>query len=566
MPKLVIRTGEKKGLVYRLDDKEVSLGRGPSNTIVLPDRRVSRFHARIIHQGEEYVLEDLESTNGTMINNSPVTRKTLNYGDEILIGAATIAFLSLSAREDLIGKVSGRSLKVVQEEKTAEDLTMKMALSPGDVRSLDVDLSRPDIKALQEAYQRLMILYRINYNLGAITEMSKVLDNILELVLEVMDADRGCIMLIDEDTKGLIPQSAMNRNGAGKDTAMTVSKTITAHVLNTGESVLISNVAGETRFKKAESVILAGIHSAICVPVKTKEKILGIMYVDSKVTALGFVRADLELLAAISNQAAMVIENAKLFDDLKRANLELKERQAQLIEAEKLSALGKFSSGIAHEINNPLTSIISYVELSYERLTSGRTSADDIKKCADFLKIAVNEVNRCRRVTQNLLQFARRGNSEMAPADINEILESALIISQYHMRKANINMVKNSAAGLPRITVDKDQIQQVFLNMIINAKDAMELTGGQLTITTSNIDNKWVEIKFEDTGCGIPKDKLETVFKPLYTTKPEGKGTGLGLSISLEIVERHKGTIDVESEVGKGTTFFIRLPVQAKLK
>ncbi|MDD5449294.1 MAG: ATP-binding protein [Candidatus Omnitrophica bacterium] len=566
MPKLVIRTGEKKGLVYRLDDKEVSLGRGPSNTIVLPDRRVSRFHARIIHQGEEYVLEDLESTNGTMINNSPVTRKTLNYGDEILIGAATIAFLSLSAREDLIGKVSGRSLKVVQEEKTAEDLTMKMALSPGDVRSLDVDLSRPDIKALQEAYQRLMILYRINYNLGAITEMSKVLDNILELVLEVMDADRGCVMLIDEDTKGLIPQTAMNRNGAGKDTAMTVSKTITAHVLNTGESVLISNVAGETRFKKAESVILAGIHSAICVPVKTKEKILGIMYVDSKVTALGFVRADLELLAAISNQAAMVIENAKLFDDLKRANLELKERQAQLIEAEKLSALGKFSSGIAHEINNPLTSIISYVELSYERLTSGRTSADDIKKCADFLKIAVNEVNRCRRVTQNLLQFARRGNSEMAPADINEILESALIISQYHMRKANINMVKNSAAGLPRITVDKDQIQQVFLNMIINAKDAMELTGGQLTITTSNIDNKWVEIKFEDTGCGIPKDKLETVFKPLYTTKPEGKGTGLGLSISLEIVERHKGTIDVESEVGKGTTFFIRLPVQAKLK
>jgi len=147
----------------------------------------------------------------------------------------------------------------------------------------------------------------------------------------------------------------------------------------------------------------------------------------------------------------------------------------------------------------------------------------------------------------------------MSLININDVIDAAMAMSQFHLKKAPIEIEKDLAADLPKITADPGQLQQVFLNFIINARDAME-EGGTLTISSSAGDDKWLEVRFADTGCGIPEDKIEEIFKPLFTTKEEGKGTGLGLSISQDIIERHKGTIEVESTLGKGTTFTIRLP------
>ena len=147
----------------------------------------------------------------------------------------------------------------------------------------------------------------------------------------------------------------------------------------------------------------------------------------------------------------------------------------------------------------------------------------------------------------------------MVPVDVNKAIESALVISKFHIKRAQVELKQELGAQLPSIMGDINQLQQVFLNFVINARDAIEKQG-TIMITSSLAEEKWIEVKISDTGCGIPEDKIDKIFKPLFTTKEEGKGTGLGLSISQDIIEKHQGTIDVESTVGQGTTFIVRLP------
>ncbi len=562
MPKLLVKTGEKKGLVHRLSDKNTSIGRDPSNMIVLPDRRVSRSHARIVLRKKDYIIEDLNSTNGTLVNESAVTKQTLKVGDEIRLGSTVLAFLSLSAPEEQKVKKQAAQVKLIPSEQTPQGLTVEMKAIPEQVKPQDVQLLKPDVGSLQKAYQRLITLYRISSDLSTFTALPELLDRILELVLNVVKADRGFIMLIDEETKELTPQVVRKKKGLKEDEEITISKTIANQVLKTGEAVLTSDAMQDVRFKKAESVIHHGIRTAMCLPLKTKIKILGIMYVDKKAALLSFTKEDLELLTAICSQAAVVIENAKLFDGLRAANREIKQKQAQLIEAEKLSALGQLAGGVAHEINNPLASIIGFSELLYDKLAEGKIKPAELKKYVEYTNIVKEQGYRCKQIAQNLLQFARRKKVEMVSVDVNKIIEETLGLAQYHMRKVQIKLIRHLDPHLPRIIAEPNQLRQVFLNMVINARDAME-KGGTLTITTGKTKNNWIVVKFADTGCGISEDKLEQIFKPLYTTKEEGKGTGLGLSISLDIIEKHQGSIDVESVVNKGTTFSIKLPINS---
>ncbi|MDZ4241929.1 MAG: ATP-binding protein, partial [Candidatus Omnitrophota bacterium] len=274
-----------------------------------------------------------------------------------------------------------------------------------------------------------------------------------------------------------------------------------------------------------------------------------------------FNQDDLELTSAIASQAAMAIENAMLFDSLKKANQEIRDRQEQLIESEKLSALGRLAAGVAHEINNPMTSILGYSQLSEKMLSKESMDPASIRECFEFIKIVESEAIRCQSIVQTLLQFGRKKEQKMSLVDINQVVEASLVIAKFHIKRSSIEIQKDLAGGLPKTTADQHQLQQVFLNMIINARDAMENSGGILRIST-RAQEGWISVKFADTGCGIPPDKIDEIFKPLYTTKGEGKGTGLGLSVTQDIIEAHQGAIDVESEVGKGTMFTIRLPVR----
>lgn len=561
MPELLFKSGEKKGLIFPLSGAEITIGRDPGSTIVLRDKEISRFHAKITFEGDQYVIEDAGSVNGVYINKHLVHRQALKLGDEIHLGSTVFSYLLMGDINESREAETSMQEKDSPEQWAMRSNLLKVKVMPEHLDLTGKEFADADLQTLQKGYNRLMTLYRVSHELASIIDLRTLLDNILELVIEIIKADRGFILLIDKETQELALKAARSREGQEEE-EISLSKTLIKQVRETGEAILTTDAMADQRFREAESIILHDIRSTMCVPIKAKEEMLGIMHVDTKGKVLSFNKDDLELLTAICNQAAVAIENATLFESLKRAYDELKDQQHQLIEAEKLSALGQLAGGIAHEINNPMTSILGFAELMYTQISKGDVTADILKDCMKFAKIIIEEAHRCQAITQTLLQFSRRKKEEMIQSSINDIVESALTLARFHLKKSPIEIKKDFAQDIPMILGDKSQLQQVFLNLFINAKDAME-KGGTITIRTEKQDDDWIQICFSDTGCGIPEENLGHIFQPLFTTKEEGKGTGLGLSVSRDIIDCHRGIMDVESKVGEGTTFIIRLPVDS---
>jgi signal transduction histidine kinase len=240
---------------------------------------------------------------------------------------------------------------------------------------------------------------------------------------------------------------------------------------------------------------------------------------------------------------------------------QLKESQEQLIQAEKLTSLGQMAASIAHEINNPLAGVLVYTQLLSKKIASDTFKEEE---ALDYLSKMESEVNRCSRIIRNLLDFARQKELMLRLVDINRVLEQVLSLVGHQAQLQNIEVVKEFSPSLPNVMADFDQLQQVFTNLTLNAIQAMP-NGGKLTLRSSVVDTE-VKIDVQDTGCGIPKENLSKLFTPFFTTKEKGKGVGLGLAVVHGIIERHKGKIKVQSEVGKGTTFSIYLGVHSDEK
>ena len=234
--------------------------------------------------------------------------------------------------------------------------------------------------------------------------------------------------------------------------------------------------------------------------------------------------------------------------EIKRLN------EQHLMRSEKLASVGRLAAGIAHEINNPLTSVLTFSSLLLRKAQEGQQ---------EKLEIIIKEATRCRDIVRELLNFARQSEPRKEPCDINAIVDHALLLTRNQLKVGEnyVTMVREFG-DLPVLQVDPDQMLEIFINMIINAVDAMPKGGELRTVTRLLEDEKSIEIRVIDTGHGISEEDLEKVFEPFFTTKETGKGTGLGLAVTYGIVEAHNGSIDVTSEVGKGTIFIIKLPVE----
>ncbi len=242
-----------------------------------------------------------------------------------------------------------------------------------------------------------------------------------------------------------------------------------------------------------------------------------------------------------------------------------KEYQAKFYQAEKMSTIGMLAAGIAHEINNPLTAISGFAQGLKRRLTSMKKDLDKTlsKEFEEYLTIILKECKRCKEIVQNLLDLGRPKQQKFSPLDLNQIIIDTiqLIRSQARKKRQNFIILKLSKLS-PLIYGDLSQLKQVFLNLLLNSIDAIE-NKGTITITTSIKENRWVEVSIIDTGKGIDPDHMDKLFEPFFTTKPPGKGTGIGLSTCYNIVKNHGGEISVVSELGKGSTFTVRLPINA---
>lgn len=241
---------------------------------------------------------------------------------------------------------------------------------------------------------------------------------------------------------------------------------------------------------------------------------------------------------------------------LKERDERLKEyAQQQIMKSERLATLGQLAAGVAHEINNPLGAVLMYTHLSLEEMEAEDPHRKNMEK-------AVGEATRCKDIVKGLLDFARQTEPKVEELAANEILERTLSLVENQALFQNVKITKLFSPSLPKVMIDGSQIQQVFTNIILNAAEAIEKEGDLSVATRIAPDGEHIEIEITDTGCGISKESLEKIFDPFFTTKEVGRGTGLGLAVSYGIVARHKGTINVKSEQGKGTTFIIRLPIR----
>ena len=242
---------------------------------------------------------------------------------------------------------------------------------------------------------------------------------------------------------------------------------------------------------------------------------------------------------------------------LKKRDDEMREEtQRQLIQSEKLASVGRLAAGVAHQINNPLTGILTYSSLLLRKKPEGDTERED-------LQVVVDETMRCRKIVKGLLGFSRQAEPQKESVDINSIIQNSLALTKNQALINDVKVTTELSDQVPAIVLDGGQIQEVFLNVILNAIDAMP-DGGILSVSSNMLEGEqFIQIRFADTGYGIPPENIDKVFDPFFTTKDASKGTGLGLAVAYGVIEKHGGRIKMESVTGKGATCIIDLPANA---
>jgi PAS domain S-box-containing protein len=243
---------------------------------------------------------------------------------------------------------------------------------------------------------------------------------------------------------------------------------------------------------------------------------------------------------------------------------QLKETHEKLLHQDKMSSLGKLSASVVHEINNPIAGILNLVMLMKRIIGEGPVRQKEIDQFSQFLGLMETETRRTGRIVSNLLAFSRQSPMELKRIDLNRLIDQTLILNSNLLKIGGVKIEKILDPHLPDFYGSEDQLKQVFMNLISNAAEVMEINGGGLlSIKTKHlVKDRKILICFKDTGSGVPKDNVSRLFEPFFTTKKEGKGVGLGLSVAYGIVQEHGGSIRVESKVGQGTTFYVNLPLE----
>jgi len=285
-----------------------------------------------------------------------------------------------------------------------------------------------------------------------------------------------------------------------------------------------------------------------CIPLIAKQRLIGIINLGMKGNKKMYTHEDLELLTTLANSATIGIENAQLYENMKNT-------KKIMLRADRLASLGTHAAGLAHEIRNPLVAIKTFTQLLPERF-------DDEEFRNYFSTVAAGEIDRISTLVTELLEFSRPSGPFFQQENLNDILDKMITLIKTEAKQKELTIETTLADDLPTVTVDKEQMKQVFINILLNAIQATPEKGTILVATRkivkSNGGPGFVQVEISDTGIGIPEEELDKIFTPFFTTR--AKGSGLGLAISHQIIQEHEGTIDVKSVDKKGTTFIINLP------
>ena len=553
MPSLFVIRGNDQGSRFELTAPTVGLGRDSANTIQLHDTEVSRQHAELRRAQKAYTLSDLQSSNGTFVNGRRIQQHELASGDHLQVGGTLMLFTHPpeESEQDLTGQID-----IASEMQPGDQSHIIHSVSQEEgSRILGADSDVLQNSWLARARSNLQVMYRTALAVSHTLDIDQLLQRIMELIFEWVEADRGCIMLVEPENDRLAPKVRRTREGVRSDEKITISKTILDYVTKQNEGVLTSDARDDARWNPAASILQMGIREAICVPMQGRYDMVGVIYIDTSTSpqemirqggATKFTEDHLKLMVAIAHQAALAVEDTRYY--------------SAMVQAERLAAVGQTIATLSHHIKNILQGIRGG---SY--LIEMGLSDHDESVVGKGWKIVEKNQNKISALVMDMLTFSKEREPELAPADINQVTSDVIELMQSRAADLEVRLDWEPADHVPELVFDAEGIHRAVLNVVTNALDAAsenedQSRPGQVNVATRfAADESKVVVEITDNGPGIPPDQMDNLFSPFASSKA-GRGTGLGLPVSQKILTEHGGRVLVDSRPGQGSKFTLELP------
>ena len=524
---LKVIQGPQNGRIFELKKSGNEIGRQKA-TLPLTDEMISRQHARIFYQNGRWLIEDLGSANGTFLDGMEVSRPMPVFsGNQIGCGETTLEFSD--------SETPGQTTRVHEEEDVDHFGLTIVASVPSDEDSVIISAKEIGITPQTES---LRIIYDLATNTSTILSIDTLLQVTLDKIFQVMKADSSFAMLIKEDGKLGVRASKAKHSASHK--RVPISRKIIKEVINKQVGVLVSNAERDDRFSSDDSIHSLGIRSTICVPIKGRERILGIIQTSCSVSDHTFTRNELRLLTVIGYQTGLAVDNLRLYKSL--------------VQSERMAAMGETVAFLSHDIKNILQALgggMDLVDFGLQQMS--------IEKAKDAWPIVQHALQQINQLVLNMLAFSKEREPILESVNINSIIEEIVELEKIGVDERGV-ILGTDLHHVPPIQAEKSGLQQALLNLISNALEVVPDKSGVVTVS-SQLDraNNNVIIVVSDNGGGIEAEQLEEIFTPFFSSKGQ-KGTGLGLAVTHKVINEHGGDIQVSSKVNMGTKFTIILP------
>ena len=541
MPTLFVLRGPDKGRTFQTPDEPAVLGR-QSDHIPLNDNAASREHAMLRREGQRWVIEDLNSSNGTYVNGERLDGPaTLKHGDQIKIGGTVLVF----SGDDSVERFSGPTLTRDLVEYAAPGAGGGMdssILSAIPSCEDSVILAAPETADAVHAWK---LMYQIAEAIGMFVDIEDFLERITDLICDHFVFDCVLVLMGAPEDDVFAPQVVRYRSEQkGEQPKITASRTIINRVRETKNGILCANAMTDQRFadgNKADSIHSLGLRSVLCVPIITHDEVHGIIHIACAMAQHAYTHEQLRLATTIGRMTGMAIENARLLQSR--------------MQNERLAAMGETVAYLSHHIRNLLQGLHSGSDLL--ELGIKKKNLDTV---VSGWKIIQRNLDRTLHLATDMLTFSKDRQPAIEMGELNKLVEEAIVLAQHNADDKGV-MLLTDFARIPPTALDKDGLHQAILNLVLNAIDACPETEGRVVVTTAyDAQGATAAISVSDNGPGIEPEEVESIFEPFCSTKGHG-GTGLGLAAAKKVVRESGGELEVETRPGEGTTFRILIPL-----
>ncbi len=568
MASLYVIRGRDNGQHYLLRGSCITIGRDAANQIQVHDTEVSRQHAKIELVDEKAMrLTDLGSSNGTFVNSRRIASQLLRSGDRVQVGRTLMIFTGGPEPQSAVAK---QFVDIVDPNEKVAELSQIRSSLPTPHESPDLsfsdavpDTQSPPVQAVGETNLKYLqpgsrthweIVYLVGQAISRTVDLDDLLHQVLALIFQWINCDRGCIMMVDDISGHLTPTYSRNRKSSSSPSStLEISRTILDYVVANKEGVLTSNAQDDSRWKSGQSIVNLGVHEAICVPMLGRYGLVGAIYVDTSMAPGVFADRGLEncfeedhlkLLIAIASQAALAVEDTQFY----RA----------MLQSERLAAMGQTIANLSHHVKNILQGVRGGSYLIEDGLKK-----EDFEVVRKGWRMVERNQDRISNLVMDMLSFSKERQAELVESNLSQTITDVVELMQARVMELHVQLKWQPPTNLNSISYDPEAMHRAVLNVVTNAIDAVagrELGIVEITATLDSMKQQ-IAICVTDNGEGIAPEECERIFSP-FESKKGARGTGLGLPVSRKILREHGGDVSVESTPGLGTTFILHWPLQ----